>query len=94
MSDFDLWALRDLLAKRPELAHLRAQKRGDTLIVLSGPKDDAQKHFKLQSLPAKRWALAFPNRAGRWEPTPMEGSMQELLEMLVTQFPWTLASLG
>lgn len=69
MSDFDLWALQDLLAKREELAHLRAQKRGDTLIVLSGPKDDALKHFRLQALPAQRWALAFPNRGGRWEPS-------------------------
>jgi hypothetical protein len=30
--------------------------------------------------------------SGRWEPTPFEGRLEELLEMVIEQFPWTLTN--
>ena len=32
------------------------------------------------------------NYSGRWEATPFEGSLDELVEMVFEQFPWTLTN--
>jgi len=33
------------------------------------------------------------DRAGRWERTPFQGSLKELLALVVETFPWVLADL-
>jgi hypothetical protein len=35
--------------------------------------------------------LGMTDHRGKWEPTPYEGSITELISMLIEQFPWVLA---
>ncbi len=37
------------------------------------------------------WLLQMPTRGGRWEPTPFRDTLDNLVELLVTQFSWMVA---
>ena len=75
-----------------EFVHLRARKYGATVIVESGPADDAYKHLRLTRDGAHVWFLHMADHRGRWEPTPFRGSLDELVTLVADTFPWTLQS--
>jgi len=85
-------ALAKLLAARPGLAHLRVSKRGSSLTVNSGTGPSEQKHARLTHLTGSTWGLSFPHHTGRWERTPFTGSLAELLDTMVDDFPFLLES--
>jgi hypothetical protein len=70
--------------------HLRARKHGATVIVESGPKDDAFKHLRLTRVGVHIWLLHMADHRGRWEPTPFRGALDELVTLVADTFPWTL----
>jgi hypothetical protein len=82
--------LAKLLATRTELAHLQVRKHGKSLIVHSGSGADEQKHARLTHIAGPNWALSFPHHTGRWDKTPFTGSTTDLIETLVTDFPFFL----
>src|SRR5437868_10070550 len=53
-----------------DLPHLRARKYGATVIVESGPKDDAYKHLRFTRDGVHVWQLHIVSHRGRWEYTP------------------------
>lgn len=71
--------------------HLRTRAYGNAIIVESGPKADPLKHMRLRRDTVHLWCLDFAKHTGRWEKTPFRASIDELLEMVTTQFPWTIA---
>lgn len=71
--------------------HLRARKYGNAVIVESGPKVDPVKHMRLRRDTVHLWYLDFAKHTGKWEKTPFRATIDELLEMVTTQFPWTIA---
>jgi hypothetical protein len=73
-----------------DLAHLRARKYGAKVIVESGPKDDAYKHFRLTRTGAHIWGLDIADHRGRWERTPFRASLDEIVALIADTFPWTL----
>lgn len=72
------------------LQHLRIQKYGKSLTLLSGPNDDAQKHARFTHIAGSTWGLSFPRHTSKWEKTPFTGTLDELVETLVTNFPFYL----
>lgn len=84
-------AVERLLHAR-DLPHLRARKYGATVIVESGPRDDAYKHLRLTRDGVHVWFLHIADHRGRWEPTPFRGSLDELVTLVADTFPWTLQS--
>jgi hypothetical protein len=76
-----------------KLSHLRARKYGTTVIVESGPKDDPVKHLRLTRQGTHLWLLDMADHRGRWERTPDRGSPEELITLVVEQFPWTLQAI-
>lgn len=74
------------------LAHLRVQKYGKSLTLLSGPDDDAQKHARFTHIAADSWGLSFPRHTGKWEKSPFTGTLDELVDTLVDNFPHYLDS--
>lgn len=82
-------AVERLLHAR-ELGHLRARKYGAAVIVESGPKDDTFKHLRLTRVAAQLWSLDIANHRGRWEPTPFQASLEEVVSLVADTFPWTL----
>lgn len=92
-SDSDVADVEEFLRAQTGLEHLRARKRADLVTLISGPEDDPLPHARLRRLSASRWALEMPTHTSRWEPTPVVGSLQEVLAVLTDQFGWTLAAL-
>jgi hypothetical protein len=72
-------------------AHLRARKRGATVIVESGPAADPVRHFRLRRDTVHLWYLDMATHTGRWQTTPFRAYLDELVAMVVDSFPWTLA---
>src|SRR3954451_20172159 len=91
-TDFDLSIAEDFL-KRRKLTHLRARKRADTLILDAGTADDPWPRARFRLLTKQRWTLDVADAAGRWEVTPYQASLKELLDLLAQTFPWVLAKL-
>ena len=74
------------------LTHLRVRHRAALITIESGPTDDPVRHTRLRRIGVHCWQLEMATHSGRWQPTPMQASLDELLELLLTRFGWTLAS--
>lgn len=70
--------------------HLRVRKRGALLTIVSGAEDDPWPHARLRRDAVHIWRLEMAVRGGRWETTPFRSTMDQLVDMLVDQFPWTI----
>ena len=86
--DSDAKTVERLLLAR-DFGHLRARKYGATIIVESGPEDDAYKHLRLKRDGVHVWFLHIADHRGRWEATPFRGSLDELVTLVADTFPWT-----
>ena len=80
------------LAQYEGLDHLRARKRADLITLESGPKDDVVPHTRLRRVGVHKWQIEMPLRGGGWDRTPLRGQLTEQLDLVITQFPWMLAS--
>jgi hypothetical protein len=85
--------LERLAAEQPHLAHLRVKKHGSSLVLFSGAGEGVQRHARFTQIAAAEWGLSFPLHTGRWEKTPFTGSLREIWETLVTNFPFYLEEL-
>lgn len=88
--DFQATAVQRRLHARG-LKHLRARKYGSAIIVESGPKSTAFKHFRLRRDTVHLWMLDMAGHGQRWERTPFRAQLQELVDTVMDEFPWTLA---
>jgi hypothetical protein len=60
------------------LTHLAVTKRGSALTVVSGP--DADPEIRIIASDADSWRLEVADHRGRWEATPFEGDLAELVD--------------
>lgn len=81
------WILRN-----PELAHLRAKRRGDLITLVSGPEGDSIPHARIRRVTTQWWTLELSVRAGRWEPTGLRSTILEVLDAAASELPWAFAS--
>lgn len=81
--DRELTALQRLLQQRG-LTHLHARKRGQALLLDSGPEEDPEPEARLTQLARGQWRLDLRHHSGKWEQTPFTGSLDELLEMALS----------
>jgi hypothetical protein len=92
IESWDLSSLKSKLRSDEALRHLRVVKRGLVCTLVSGPEDDPWKHVRLRRDTVHLWRLEMAVRGGRkWERTPFRDTLDELLLLLTTQFPWTIA---
>ena len=75
-----------------ELTHLKVSKRGDNIVIYSEGVNGKENRCRFINKKRGMFNLNMANHTGRWEPTPFEGSLEELLEMVIGQFPWTLTN--
>ncbi len=86
----DIAAVTSFLAK-PKLKHLHCRKRGDTVVLESGPARDPVPHLRLRKLSSTTWGVEAPTHTGRWEPIRLQGPLREVLGTAAESFPWLLA---
>ena len=79
------------LADYDGLEHVRARRRADLLTLESGPSNDVVPHTRFRRVGVHRWQIEMPLSGGGWDRTPMRGLLREVLDLVITQFPWMLA---
>jgi hypothetical protein len=84
-------SLEHRLHETHNLTHLRVRARGALLTVESGPDDDPCPHVRFRRDTVHLWFVEMPTRSNRWEKTPFRGPIDDLTDMVVQTFPWTLA---
>lgn len=89
-TDDDVRGVETVLRRSPELAHLRVRRRAALLTIESGEPNEPLAHTRLRRVAAKTWQLEIANHMGRWEPTPLCGPRDAIVETLVGDFGWTL----
>lgn len=77
-----------LAARR--LAHLRVRRRGDLVVIESGPKRDPVPHARFRRVTVHLWRLEMPTHTGQWQPTPLRDQLERLVDILINDFSWTL----
>jgi hypothetical protein len=82
--------VREFLARRKNLKHLRVRRRADLLTLESGPTHDPVRHARLRRVTVQYWTLECATHTGRWEKTGFRGPLAEMLEVLTTSIPWVL----
>lgn len=75
------------------LRHLRVRKHGAALIIESGPADDAYKHARVVRDSSTLWTMEIADHRGRWGPTGMRATRQELVAALMDDFGWVLTDI-
>ena len=83
------WLL-DHFDANPQLGHLRARRRGRVVTLESGPANDVVRHVRFLRDTQRLWLLEFPTRGGRWDRTPYRDTIENLMALLETEFPWTI----
>lgn len=68
----DAEAVETYLHETAGLAHLRARRRADFVIIESGANEDPWPHARLRRVGVHRWRLEMAKHTGRWETTPLE----------------------
>lgn len=88
----DAEAVRNYLEGRG-LHHLRARKYGALVIIESGSMEDPIPHARLRRDTVHLWTLEIATHTGRWEKTGFRALRNELLDLLTTALPWTIAAI-
>jgi hypothetical protein len=84
-----VYVVREALAAQ-SFAHLRVRRRGDLVIIESGPKHEPIGHARFRRVTVHLWCMEMATHTGRWQPTPLRDQLQRLVEMLINNFGWVL----
>ena len=57
----------------------------------SGQADDPIPHARFRRVAVHFWVLEMATHTGRWQPSGIRGSLEHLVEALITDFGWTLS---
>lgn len=84
----------DRVLQEQGLHHLKVVGRGVHLVVYSETDGHKFNRIRFTRLAASdRYQLGFATHTERWEETPFEGTLSELLTMVLEQFPFTIQEL-
>ena len=72
------------------LNHLKTGVRGKNISVYSEYEGSRENRCRFIQMSGKEFKLGMADHNGKWESTPFEGSIDELLDMVMTQFGWVL----
>lgn len=72
------------------LNHLKVTTRGENIVIFSEYNGKKENRCRFTQLSGRTYLLGIADHNGRWETTPFEGTIDELLEMVINQFGWVL----
>ncbi|HML04528.1 MAG TPA: hypothetical protein VK426_02025 [Methanobacterium sp.] len=70
--------------------HLKVRVYGKSIIIYSEYEGAKESRCRFTRESNNKYILAMANHKGKWEETPFEGTIKELLEIVLTQFAWIL----
>ena len=94
MSENPLKWTCDVIEKRLKAEgynYLKTAARGAHIVIYTEENGEKINRSRLTKLKDDKFMLGMADHRGKWEPTPYEGSIAELISMLIEQFPWGLA---
>lgn len=71
--------------------YLRVLARGDHIVVYTEEMGEKVNRCRFTYLKGEKYMLGMADHRGRWEYTPYEGTIPELILILTEQFPFVLA---
>jgi hypothetical protein len=89
--DDDADDVREWLAAREGLEHLRVRRRADLLTLESGDEHAPIPHARFRRATVHLWTLECATHTGRWERTGFRGPLPQLFELLTSTLPWVVA---
>jgi hypothetical protein len=89
--DDDADDLREWIAAREGLEHLRVRRRADLLTLVSGDDADPIPHARFRRATVHLWTLECATHTGRFERTGFRDTLPRLFELLISTFPWVVA---
>ena len=72
------------------LNHLKVTTRGENIVIFSEYNGKKENRCRFTHMSERKYLLGIADHNGRWETTPFEGTIDELLEMVINQFGWVL----
>jgi|SRR5574338_523726 hypothetical protein len=87
-----LISLKNIIEKHG-LAHLRARKHGDLLIIESGPKQNPVHHLRMRRVTRQWYALEIPDHP-HWQRVDIRARAHVVLETVIREFPWLLTPIA
>jgi hypothetical protein len=74
------------------LTYLNVTIRGNNIVIYSEYEKEKEKENRCRftKVGSRSYIMNMANRTGKWETTPFEGSLPEMVEMVIEQFPWVL----
>ncbi len=73
------------------LNHLKTGVRGKNIVVYSEYNGSRENRCRFTFVSGQKYILGMADHNGKWETTPFEGTVDELLDMVMNQFGWTLS---
>lgn len=83
------WVENEL--KMRDFSHIQVRVYGSHLILYSLEQGDSVNRARLTKHAPNSYSLSMANHRGKWESTPFQGSLEELLALLCEQFGFVLA---
>lgn len=71
--------------------HLQVRVYGSHLVVFTEQEGVKENRARLTYMKQQVYVLGIANHRGKWEPTPFNGTVNELLILLTGQFAFALA---
>ena len=72
------------------LNHLNVAIRGKNIVIYSEYEKQKENRCRFTQMRTNSYIMNMANHKGKWESTPFEGSLDEVLQMVLEQFPWVL----
>ncbi len=72
------------------LTHLKVTTRASNIVIYSENGNDKENRCRFVQGPRNTYILHMADHKGRWEATPFMGTVDELVELITTQFGWVL----
>lgn len=76
--------------KKASVDYLKISTRGNSISVFSEYEGKRENRCRFTQLLNSTYILSIANHNGKWESTPFEGSIDELFEIVITNFEWIL----
>jgi hypothetical protein len=74
------------------LNHLKVTARGESIVIYSEYNEKKENRCRFTHLSDQTYLLGVANHNGKWEITPFEGAIDELLDIVINQFGWVLCN--
>lgn len=79
--------------RRNNLTHLKVRVRKPHIALYMEHDDESQNCCRFTRLRGNQYGMSMADHTGRWEETPFTGTIEELLDLVVENFPWMINDL-